>query len=902
MKDLLKSVFWSKINQYLAWAIIATFAFSAFLGAIELNSQASHLTQVSYLQPSRGFVLGASKKGAVAPSITSFLATPSTISNGGSSTLSWQVSGTPTPTFTVSGLGSVSGTSVIVTPEINTTYTLTARNSAGQATATASITVTSPNTLPQISSFTASPTTIYSGQSSTLTWSASGNPAPSFTVKGTSVTSPYVVSPATTTSYTLKASNVVGSNSDTLTLTVTPPPPIINSFYAAPKNINPNASSTLHWNVSRATSLSISPNIGAVTGAASSIQTPALSSTQIYTLTASDSAGTVSTSTTVNVADTVPPTAPTNFIATATSDSEVDLSWSASTDNVGVAGYYVYSCSGVGCIIGANPIATVTSGTAYNNTALTPSLIYYYKVEAFDAAGNISRPASAYTSTEDQPPQDLTASAVSTSQIDLSWANGGKPAEDYYIYRCQGLSCTPATLIASLGSSVTTYQDLGLTQATTYTYAVSAYNWDGNTTALSAPVSAATQGSGGQESFNILQYNSASFDTGNLPGMPTIAFSATSTKPSVGYQDGALVNGKILYYPWQASNGSGGTWIQHILDGVPQGVIVSYNDSNAAAGIFNFNNASNWSWFNLATLPNLGSASATQYTGGVVVGNMVYPVPANKASVVFLAYNASLPLASSTSYQSYVPASGSLGKGAGKGWCEGIYDGRYVYYSPGASNSNIVRYDTQSAFNSPSSWSNFDLSTINPEMEHFQSVVYDGHRYIYYIPFNQTLIVRFDTWDGGTGPNGSAFTNPSSYLSFDPTQLNVSGYPYNPGLPTATGIGNPANLRGFTGAAVTWDATHQNEYLYFVPWATYPNGAQDPNLQSTTARVRIGTLSGSVWSPVDITSSTATGNAAPNWQIFDINTLTTNPAWQASWATTYKYGPGLAPALLLAGS
>lgn len=85
-------------------------------------------------------------------------------------------------------------------------------------------------------------------------------------------------------------------------------------------------------------------------------------------------------------ADTTAPTAPTNPNAVAVSSSEITVTWSAASDDVAVAGYRVYR--------GDTLIATVT-GTAYGDTGLSPSTTYSYTVVAFDAAGNISTPASA---------------------------------------------------------------------------------------------------------------------------------------------------------------------------------------------------------------------------------------------------------------------------------------------------------------------------------------------------------------------------------------------------------------------------------------------------------------------------------------------------------------------------
>jgi hypothetical protein len=79
--------------------------------------------------------------------------------------------------------------------------------------------------------------------------------------------------------------------------------------------------------------------------------------------------------------DDEPPTAPTNLVAKTISDTEIDLSWDASTDNVGVKGYYIFRDA---VMIGD------TSATVYYDKGLTPSTSYVYYVKAYDEAGNLS--------------------------------------------------------------------------------------------------------------------------------------------------------------------------------------------------------------------------------------------------------------------------------------------------------------------------------------------------------------------------------------------------------------------------------------------------------------------------------------------------------------------------------
>ena len=98
--------------------------------------------------------------------------------------------------------------------------------------------------------------------------------------------------------------------------------------------------------------------------------------------------------------DTQPPTAPPNLTATATGSAQVDLSWGASTDNVGVTGYRVYRDQ-------AQVGSTDASQRTYTDTTAHPATTYTYEVSATDAAGRES-PRSAATVTTPPAPSGLT--------------------------------------------------------------------------------------------------------------------------------------------------------------------------------------------------------------------------------------------------------------------------------------------------------------------------------------------------------------------------------------------------------------------------------------------------------------------------------------------------------------
>jgi len=103
------------------------------------------------------------------------------------------------------------------------------------------------------------------------------------------------------------------------------------------------------------------------------------------------------------LADSTPPSTPANLTATTVSKSQIDLSWDVSTDNIGVTGYKIYRDGG------GTPIATVTTGTTYQDTGLSAETLYTYNVSAVDAESNESaQPPST--------PANLTATAVYTSE------------------------------------------------------------------------------------------------------------------------------------------------------------------------------------------------------------------------------------------------------------------------------------------------------------------------------------------------------------------------------------------------------------------------------------------------------------------------------------------------------
>ena len=236
----------------------------------------------------------------VAPTITSFVANPASISSGGSSSLTG-IFANGTGMITPGNLPATSGTPVSVSPTVTTTYTLTVTPSSGTA-VTQTVTVTVTPAVPTITSFTASPASIPSGGSSSLTGIFAGGTG-MITPGNLPVTSgtPVSVSPSVTTTYTLTVTPTSGTAiTKTVTVTVTPAVPTITIFTASPASITSGHSSTLSWATTGATSIAITPGTFTSTSASGSTSVSPTATTT-YTLTATNAVGSITSTAKVTV-------------------------------------------------------------------------------------------------------------------------------------------------------------------------------------------------------------------------------------------------------------------------------------------------------------------------------------------------------------------------------------------------------------------------------------------------------------------------------------------------------------------------------------------------------------------------------------------------------------------------
>ena len=408
--------------------------------------------------------------------------------------------------------------------------------------------------------------------------------------------------------------------------------------------------------------------------------------------------------------DTQAPTAPASLSATAVNGTRVDLSWAASSDNVGVAGYQVERCAGSGCSSFAQIAAPTGTGTTYSDTSALANTTYNYRVRATDAANNLSgysptATATTPAATDGQAPTapaSLSATAVNGTRVDLSWAasSDNVGVAGYQVERCAGSGCSSFAQIAAPTGTGTTYSDTSALANTTYNYRVRATDAANNLSGYSPTATATTP---------------AATD-GQAPTAPA-SLSATA------------VNGTRVDLSWAASSdnvgvagyqvercaGSGCSSFAQIA--APTGTGTTYSDTSALANTtYNYrvratdaaNNLSGYSPTATATTPagtaptpvaafSFDASSGTSVTDASGNGNSGTTtnttwVPGKygnalsfdgASSRVTIPDASSLHLSSAMTLEAWVQSTGT-----NTGWCDVIYKGDDNYYLSGSSYPN----------------------------------------------------------------------------------------------------------------------------------------------------------------------------------------------------------------------
>lgn len=203
-----------------------------------------------------------------------------------------------------------------------------------------------------------------------------------------------------------------------------------------------------------------------------------------FSVKAKDAAGNVSASSNlilVTTPDGTKPTAPTNLTASDITATSVNLSWTGSTDNVGVTGYSIYNNT-------FTLWAKVDGATrTYTATGLQQSTAYNFTVEATDAAQNSSLKSNivsvkALDIIAPTTPTNLSSSGVTTTSINLSWtaSSDSEGVTAYDIYQGGNL------LVGTTAS--TNYTITGLKANNFYSFSVKARDAAGNISSAAIPL------------------------------------------------------------------------------------------------------------------------------------------------------------------------------------------------------------------------------------------------------------------------------------------------------------------------------------------------------------------------------------------------------------------------------
>jgi chitodextrinase len=268
----------------------------------------------------------------------------------------------------------------------------------------------------------------------------------------------------------------------------------------------------------------------------------------------------------VSPPDTVPPSTPTILTASSGSSTTASLSWTASTDNVGVAGYYMWR--------NGKQLPT-TALTMFQDSGLKGNTTYTYQVAAFDLGGNVSPQATVSITTQNDsppnPPTNLAAVAVSGQQVSLTWTppTGNVPVTCYLLFR--GTLPTNLVQIQQLYSSDTSFNNAGLTPGTTYYYGLEAKSLNNLVspmsniavvTTLAAPTAPTNLVATATSPTSVKLTWSPS--TGSLPianyhvyrGTSSSSLNPLTVRTITSYTDTSVASGTTYYYGVQAADTS----------------------------------------------------------------------------------------------------------------------------------------------------------------------------------------------------------------------------------------------------------------------------------------------------------------------------------------------------------
>jgi titin len=263
------------------------------------------------------------------------------------------------------------------------------------------------------------------------------------------------------------------------------------------------------------------------------------------------------------------PVAPSGLTITSLQSNKVSLAWTDNSNNE--TGFKIQRKTGV---TGTYSTITTTGAnvTAYNDSTVIDGTLYYYRVCATNTAGDSAYSNEVNGTTPLAIPTALTATAVSSSQINLTWTNNSSSQTGFKIEHSP-VDDLHFTEIATVGPNVTTYNDTGLGGGTKYYYRVRAYNAitisgysseKNATTFASIPVApsgliiTSLQSNKVSLAWTDNSNNETGFKIQRKTGVTGTYSTITTTGANVtAYNDTTVIDGTVYYYRVCATNTAG---------------------------------------------------------------------------------------------------------------------------------------------------------------------------------------------------------------------------------------------------------------------------------------------------------------------------------------------------------
>jgi predicted phage tail protein len=263
---------------------------------------------------------------------------------------------------------------------------------------------------------------------------------------------------------------------------------------------------------------------------------------------------------------------PTNLIASTVSASTISLSWddNSTTETGFEIERSLTQGSGYELIY-----TTAANAESHNDNGLTENTTYYYRIRApgVNNSSAYSVEANATTSPALNAPSALTATAVSSTQIDLAWTDNSSNETGFEVYSST-TSGSGFTLLTTTAANATTYSNTGLSASTAYYYQVRAINASGETAFTSEATATTTSGtvplapttlattSATSSAIALSWSDNSSNETGfqierSVDGNTAFSLLTTTAASATTYTDTGLDEGRRYYYRVRATNGAG---------------------------------------------------------------------------------------------------------------------------------------------------------------------------------------------------------------------------------------------------------------------------------------------------------------------------------------------------------